>query len=49
MVSDEGEFSMEYIMYICSQAGLTKEVGFHEGGPSKEVLLYLVTLNLVIN
>ena len=39
MVSDEGEFSMGHNMCICSgKAGLTKDVVFHKGGLSKEVL-----------
>ena len=40
MVSDEGKFSMGHMCNVPSKAGLTKEVVFHEGGPSKEALLY---------
>ena len=44
MVSDEGEFSMGHICtFVPNKAGLTKEVVFHEGGLSKEVLLYIFT------
>ena len=34
-----GEFSMEHVTFVSSKAGLTKEVVFHEGGLSEEVLL----------
>ena len=30
-------------VFLPSKGGLTKEVVFHEGGLSKEVLLYLIT------
>ena len=41
VVSDEGELSMGVHAFVHSKAGLTKEVVFHKGGLSKEVLLYL--------
>ena len=41
---DKGQLSMGHICiyaFVPSKAGLTKEVVFHEGGLSKEVLLYV--------
>ena len=41
MVSDEEEFSMGHMwIFFPSKVGLTKEVVFHEGGLSKEILLH---------
>ena len=36
-----GNLVWDVCTFVPSKAGLTKEVVFHEGGLSKEVLLYL--------
>ena len=43
VVSDEAEVNMGHIAFVTSKASLIKEVVFHEGGLSKEVLLYVCT------